>query len=62
MPLLPAATVKSSPQSWRSVAPIVATFADLLTAATALANRLPLCTRNPDDFDGLGRLIEIIGA
>lgn len=36
-------------------------IADLLIAATAHANGLPLYTRNPDDFDGLGRLIEIIG-
>ena len=35
-------------------------IADLLIAATAHANRLPLYTRNPDDFDGLGGLIEII--
>ncbi|MFL5955802.1 MAG: PIN domain-containing protein [Gaiellaceae bacterium] len=33
---------------------------DLLIAATALAAELPLYTRNPDDFDGLGSLIEII--
>ncbi len=36
-------------------------IADLLIAATAHANGLPLYTRNPDDFDGLGSLIEIIG-
>lgn len=36
-------------------------IADLLIAATAHANGLPLYTRNPSDFDGLGRLIEIIG-
>jgi predicted nucleic acid-binding protein len=36
-------------------------FADLLIAATAHANGLPLYTRNPDDFDGLGSLIEIAG-
>lgn len=36
-------------------------IADLLIAATAHANGLPLYTRNPGDFDGLGRLIEIIG-
>ena len=35
-------------------------LADLLIAATAHANGLPLYTRNPDDFDGLGGLIEII--
>jgi predicted nucleic acid-binding protein len=33
---------------------------DLLIAATALAAELPLYTRNPDDFDGLNSLIEII--
>ncbi|MGH9291526.1 MAG: PIN domain-containing protein [Acidimicrobiales bacterium] len=36
-------------------------IADLLIAATAHANGLKLYTRNPDDFDGLERLIEIIG-
>lgn len=35
--------------------------ADLLIAATAHANGLPLYTRNPDDFAGLEALIEIIG-
>jgi predicted nucleic acid-binding protein len=33
--------------------------ADLLIAATALANDLPLFTRNPDDFINLGDLIEV---
>ena len=32
---------------------------DLLIAATALAAELPLCTRNPSDFDGLGALIDV---
>ncbi|MDA8298373.1 MAG: type II toxin-antitoxin system VapC family toxin [Actinomycetota bacterium] len=36
-------------------------IADLLIAATAHANGLPLYTRNPNDFGGLERLIEIIG-
>jgi predicted nucleic acid-binding protein len=36
-------------------------IADLLIAATANANRLPLYTRNPGDFDGLERLVEIVG-
>jgi predicted nucleic acid-binding protein len=35
--------------------------ADLLIAATALANRLPLYTRNPGDFEGLDGLLTIIG-
>lgn len=33
---------------------------DLLIAATALAADLPLYTRNPNDFAGLGGLVEII--
>ena len=35
--------------------------ADLLIAATAHANGLPLYTRNPEDFAGLHDLVEIIG-
>ncbi|MHB8619160.1 MAG: PIN domain-containing protein, partial [Chloroflexota bacterium] len=34
--------------------------ADLLIAAVACANRLPLYTRNPDDFVGLGALVEVV--
>ena len=33
---------------------------DLLIAATALAAELPLYTRNPDDFSGVGGLLEIV--
>src|SRR5487761_45640 len=36
-------------------------IADLLIAATAHANGLTLYTRHPDDFTGLGSLIEVIG-
>ena len=31
----------------------------MLIAATAMAEGVPLYTRNPDDFAGLGRLLEI---
>lgn len=34
-------------------------LADLFIAAIAVANDLPLYTRNPADFEGLDRLIEI---
>lgn len=33
---------------------------DLLIAATALAAGLPLFTRNPDDFEGAGSVVEIV--
>jgi len=33
---------------------------DLLIAATALANQLPLYTRNPDDFADLGDILRIV--
>lgn len=33
---------------------------DLLIAATALSNQIPLYTRNPDDFAGLESLIDVV--
>ena len=37
-------------------------LADLLIAATALAAGLPVYTRNPGDFAGLQKLVEIVAA
>jgi predicted nucleic acid-binding protein len=36
-------------------------LADLLIAATAAANGLAVYTRNPDDLDPLGSIIEVFG-
>lgn len=38
-----------------------ARVADLLIAATAVANGLPLYTRNPSDFAGLDKVLKVIG-
>ena len=38
-----------------------ARVADLLIAATAAANGLPLYTRNPSDFVGLEGVVDVIG-
>lgn len=37
-----------------------ARFADLLIAATAAANDLPLYTRNPSDFVGLEEIVSVM--
>jgi predicted nucleic acid-binding protein len=36
-------------------------IADMLIAATAHANGLALYTRNPDDFVGIGDLVDVVG-
>ena len=48
------AAVRAAGQSSR------ARFADLLIAATAAANGLPLYTRNPSDFSALKRLVKVV--
>lgn len=35
-------------------------MADLLIAATAAAHEIPLYTRNPDDFEGLGSEVRVV--
>jgi predicted nucleic acid-binding protein len=44
------------PLSWRNPR---GRIADLMIAATALAEELPLFTANADDFAGLDRLIRV---
>jgi predicted nucleic acid-binding protein len=34
---------------------------DLMIAATAAGNQLPLYTANPDDFKGVGGILEVVG-
>jgi hypothetical protein len=34
---------------------------DLRIAATAASNQLPLYTANPDDFQSIERLVEVVG-
>jgi predicted nucleic acid-binding protein len=34
---------------------------DLMIAATAASNQLPLYTANPDDFKGAGAFVEVVG-
>lgn len=48
------AAVRAAGQSSRS------RFADLLIASTAVANNLPLYTRNPDDFKALNGIVKVI--
>ena len=36
-------------------------LADLLIAATAAANDLPIYTRNPDDFRGMEGIVQLVG-
>jgi predicted nucleic acid-binding protein len=38
-----------------------ARLADLMITATAIANGLPLYTRNPADFEVFGDLLEVVG-
>lgn len=48
------AAARAAKQSSRS------RLADLLIAATAAANNLPVYTRNPDDFNALRAIVKII--
>ncbi len=48
------AAVRAAGQSPR------ARLADLLIASTAAANGLPLYTRNPSDFEALGKIVSVI--
>lgn len=48
------AAVRTSGRTTRS------RLADLLIASTAIAHRLPLYTRNPDDFAGLERILKLV--
>ena len=48
------AAVRASGRSHRT------RLADLLVAATALSHGLPVYTRNPDDFDVLEELLEVV--
>jgi predicted nucleic acid-binding protein len=48
------AAARAAKQSSRS------RFADLLIASTAVANNLPLYTRNPDDFRALQAIVKVI--
>jgi len=43
-----------------SAGPHATADVDMLIAATALASDLPLYTRNPDNFNGLADLIEVV--
>ncbi len=60
MPPPPGPTVVCTPRSPREGRKARGRRAlDLLIAATALAAELPLYTRNPSDFDGLGALVDV---
>ena len=60
MPQRPVRMAGSTPQVAHGRKARGARAVDLMIAAVAAATGLPLCTRNPDDFAGLGDLVTVV--